>query len=393
MKKILTGLVLSALCASAFGATTPSPEMLKDKSLFEKVDLFEPPQIFSDKAANAALLRDYEANPSSYKTSQLMPIAVCYLSFGDLKKSKAAFEAYLSSNPKNLRAIRTLGTISLLSKDIDKAIEYYKRAIADGDKKSVVFLCSAYIMSNKMDEIKPYLDTLKNLAKTDLEALNVVLIYAGKDKKNFDEALLKETLANIDARKVLETATPDGMSTILRIYIATRNLWNASAIVVPARAAALAEAWPLAMSAYKKILEEQPDNPLALRGISVVAFRTGDVFGSADYIMKAYKLGDKEAAADGINLFLFSRNISIWKMFEKLVDDLKLSPQVRAGLVQFAVGQDDCADMFYRALSGEKSKLLFEDEGVVKLIEEGVKKYSSDARAAEITKRLQESKK
>ncbi len=380
------------MCVSAFGAEA-SPEMLKDKSLFENADLFEPPQIFADKAANAALLRDYEANPSAYKNSQLMPIAVCYLSFGDLKKSKVAFEAFLSAQPKNLRAIRTLGTINLLSKDVDKAIEYYKKAIADGDQKSVVFIGSAYIMSQKLDEIKPYLKTLKKLAKTDLEALNVVMIYAGRDKKKFDEPLIKEVLDNVDARKLLESATPDGMSTILRIYIATGKLWNTTAMIIPARAAALAEAWALAMSAYKKILAEQPENPLALRGMSVVAFRTGDVFGAADYIMKAYKLGDKEAAADGVNLFLFSRNISIWNMFEKLVDDSKLSPQVRAGLVQYAVGQDNCADMFYRALAGDKSDLLFKDAGVLKLIEEGLKKYSSDSRSAEVAKRFKESKK
>lgn len=392
MKKILTMFVISLIAVAGFGQEA-TPALLKNKEAFEKTELFDSPQVFADKASNASLLRDYELNKATYKNTQLLPVAVCYLSFGDMKKAKETFEAFLSAKPDNLRAIRTLGTISLLSKDIDKAIEYYKKAISLGDEKSVVFIGSAYIMANKQDEIKPYLPTLKKLAKTNLEALNVVLIYAGRDKKAFDETLAREVLGSIDARKVLESATPDGMSTILRIYVATRTLWNTTAMLIPARSAALVEAWPLAMQTYKKILEEQPDNPLALRGMSVVAFRTGDVFGSADYIMKAYKAGDKDAAMDGIELFLLSRTRAVWDKFKDLAKDMSPNPQVCAGIVQYAVSQDDCADMFYYASLSKNSELLYKDEAVLKLLEEGVKKYASDKRSSEVAKRIKESKK
>ncbi len=380
--------------AIATFAVPASPELLKDKASFENTDLFDSPVVFSDKAANAALLRDYEANRAAYKNSQLFPIAVCYLSFGDLKKSKEAFETFLSVKPDNLRAMRNLGNISLLMKDIDKAVEYYKKAIKGGDEKSVIFLGSAYIMSNKTAEIKDYLPILKKLSKTNLEALNVVMIYALRDKKNLDEKLAKEVLDNIDVAKVLESATFEGMSTILRIYVASSKLWGTTAMIIPARAAAIVEAWPLANSTYKKILAEQPNNPIALRGMSVVSYRTGDVLGAANQIMKAYECGDKDAALDGLNLFLLSKNRSIWGMFEKLVDDAKLNPQIRAGLIQISVQQDDCVDMFYRAaLNGQNTELLYSDEGVSKLIEEGLKKYSSDKRAAEVSKKLKELKK
>ena len=392
MKKILTMFVISLFAIVGFGQAS-TPELLKNKEMFEKTDLFEPPQVFADKAVNASVLRDYELNKATYKSSQLLPVAVCYLSFGDMKKAQETFEAFLSAKPNNLRAIRTLGTISLLSKDIDKAIEYYKKAIALGDEKSVVFVGSAYIMANKQDEIKPHLPVLKKLAKTNLEALNVVLIYAGRDKKNFDEALAKEVLASVDARAVLESATPDGMSTILRIYVATRKIWNTTAMLVPARAATLVEAWPLAMQVYKTILAEQPNNPLALRGVSVVAFRTGDVFGAADYIMKAYKAGDKDAAMDGVELFLLSRNRAVWDMFKDIAKGMSPNPQVCAGLVQYAVSQDDCIDMFYFASLSKNTDLLYKDQAVSKLLEEGAKKYSSDKRSAEVLKRLKEFKK
>lgn len=172
--------------------------------------------------------------PPRTKPDQLLPVAVCYLSFGDIPKSKAAFESFLKTSPKNIRALRTLGTISLLSKDFDTAMRYYKTAIAAGDEKSNVFLGSAYIMANKADEVKPLLPVLEKLAKTNLEALNVVMFYAGRDRKNFDRELVQKVLADVDARSVLESATPDGMSTVLRLYLATRDMWPVSALAVPA---------------------------------------------------------------------------------------------------------------------------------------------------------------
>ena len=104
-------------------------------------------------------------------------------------------------------------------------MRYYKTAIAAGDEKSNVFLGSAYIMANKADEVKPLLPVLEKLAKTNLEALNVVMFYAGRDRKNFDRELVQKVLAGVDARSILESATPDGMSTVLRLYLATRDMW------------------------------------------------------------------------------------------------------------------------------------------------------------------------
>jgi len=389
MKKILTAAVFSA-AAIAFAAS--GPELLKDKASFENTDLFEPPEVFADRAANVALLRDYEANPAAYKSSQLLPIAVCYLSFNDLPKAKTAFETFLTAKPNNVRALRTLGTISLLMKDVNSSIEYYKKAIAAGDEKSVVFLGSAYIMSGKAAEIEKYLPTLKKLAKENLEAFNVAFIYAGRDKEKLDEQLAKELLASADPRKLLESATPDGMSTVLRLYLATRKIWDSRMAIVPARSAALAEAWALAMEMYKNILADRPNDPLALRGMSVVAFRTGDIMGAADYIMRAYNNGEKAAAMDGVELFLLSKDFDVWKKFSKLAADMKPTVQVRAGLVQYAAGRDDCSDMFYFAALGENSELLYKDEAVSKLLEEGAKKYGRDKRSSEVLKKLAEAK-
>lgn len=192
---------------------------------------------------------------------------------------------------------------------------------------------------------------------------------------------------------MLETATPDGMSTILRIYMMTKNAWPTPIRVIPARSAALAEIWPLALSTYKEVLKEDPKNAIALRGMGLVSYRTGDVLGAADYVMKAYDAGDKDAIFDGIDLFLLSRDRSIWEKFIPYAKNLKMSPQMRAALVQYAVGRDDSADVFYFGALGENNDLLFKDEAVVKLLEDGVKKYSSDSRAAEVSKKLKASKK
>ncbi len=388
MKKIFAILTLATIAASGFAAEKPSPALLKDKANFSKTELFEPREVFADKDANAALLRDYEANPSAYKPDQLLPVALCYLSFGDIPKAKSALESFLKVSPKNVRALRTLGTISLLSKDLDRAMLYYKGAIDGGDEKSVVFLCSAYIMTQRFDDIKPYVAKLEKMAKTNLEALNVVLFYAGRDKKSFDETLAKRVLSSIDARAVLGSATPDGMSTVFRLFMATGKIWPVSSLTVPARAAALAEMWPVALKTYKKVLAAEPNNAVALRGMGLVAYRTGDIMGAADFIMKAYKTGDKEAASDGFDLFLLSHERKVWEIFQPYIKDIKPAPQLLADCVQWSVGRDDSADVFYFGALGANADPLYKDEGVVKLLQEGAKKYASDARSAEVLKKL-----
>ena len=55
----------------------------------------------------------------------------------------------------------------------------------------------------------------------------------------------------------------------LRLYLGSRKLWTPSASVVPARAAALMESWPLALEIYNGILKAEPENALALRGLSL----------------------------------------------------------------------------------------------------------------------------
>ena len=61
MKKIFAILTLATIVGTGFAAEKPSPALLKDKANFSKTELFEPREVFADKGANAALLRDYEA--------------------------------------------------------------------------------------------------------------------------------------------------------------------------------------------------------------------------------------------------------------------------------------------------------------------------------------------
>lgn len=49
--------------------------------------------------------------------------------------------------------------------------------------------------------------------------------------------------------------------------------------------------------------------------------------------------------------------------------------------------------MFYAAALGKNSGLLYKDAQVLKLIEEGVKKFSSDARAKQVLDNIEAAKK
>jgi tetratricopeptide (TPR) repeat protein len=150
----------------------------------------------------------------------------------------------------------------------------------------------------------------------------------------------------------------------------------------------LLEQWTIALDCYKKALNENPNDSIALRGMGLVQYRLGDITTAANSIKKAYDNGDKDAAVDGIELFLLSKYRFVWNMFKDKVDVSKMSLDVRAGLVQYASEQKDCADMFFNALKQKDSDILFTDTKVRSLVRMGLDKYATDPRAKDIAKRL-----
>lgn len=86
--------ILAAVMALGAFAQGNTPEMLKKKELFSKPELFENAAIFSSAAANVELIKDYEANPAAYASSQLVPIATCYMAMGNIAKARAALEQF-----------------------------------------------------------------------------------------------------------------------------------------------------------------------------------------------------------------------------------------------------------------------------------------------------------
>lgn len=185
----------------------------------------------------------------------------------------------------------------------------------------------------------------------------------------------------------------DGLSAILRIYLAKRDLWPATALAIPARAAALGELWLPALQAYEKALEANPKDIMALRGVSLVYYRTGDVQRAIDSIKAAMAAGDKEAASDGVELAIITARQDIWDQFKEAAKSIKINPAVRAGMVQFSNSRDGYADMFFMACEGEGSEPLFKDAGVMELIANGLKKYGTDPRAAALKSKYDEAAK
>ena len=85
---------------------------------------------------------------------------------------------------------------------------------------------------------------------------------------------------------------------------------------------------------------------------------------------------------------MLSKYRFIWNDFKDKVDISKLSLDIRAGLVQYASTQKDCADMFFNALKDKSSEPLFKDKKVGDLIRKCLDIYSKDTRAKEVATRL-----
>ena len=392
MKKLLYIFLTLAFVSTAMAQDT-TPGMLKQRKFFDKPELYEALSIYSNREANAELIREYEAKPAEFKPEQLMPVVSCYMAFNNIPAAKKTLELFLVARPNNQRALRTMGTLCLLSNDHQGAIDNFKKAYESGDKTALKSLASAYLLAKQPAALKSYIDSLKEMAKKDLEALNIVLIYAEGDKNTQDEAMFKEVLSSVDTREILRGASMDGLSAILRIYLAKRDLWPATALAIPARAAALGELWLPALQAYEKALEANPKDIMALRGVSLVYYRTGDVQRAIDSIKAAMAAGDKEAASDGVELAIITARQDIWDQFKEAAKSIKINPAVRAGMVQFSNSRDGYADMFFMACEGEGSEPLFKDAGVMELIANGLKKYGTDPRAAALKSKYDEAAK
>ncbi len=388
MKKILFTAFVFVLGLSSFGAVKKTPDLLKQKEKFSDIALFEAKSIYVNRNANIELLKQYQSNPSAYKSSELFPIAICYLTVRDLPRSKTALESMLKDNPKSIPIWRTLGSVNFLSGDLNESIKCYQKSVELGDEFSAIYCSSALTLAKRASEVKPFLPILQKFAKTHLEALNVLLTYSIEFPSKEIDKILEDVFANIEARRVIVSATPDSFRLVLRIYMAKPSIWTIDSLVIPARAAALFEQWKLALDTYQKVLEKFPNNPIALRGMGLVQYRLGDVSSAAKSIEKAYKMGDKDAAIDGVELFLLSKYRFIWDMFSDKIDVSKASLDVRAGLVQYAASQTDCADMFFTALKDSSSDVLFKDSKVRALIQQCLDKYGSDIRAKDIAKRM-----
>ncbi len=377
--------VITTLC---FGKNVVvSPELLKQKDKFSDIKLFESKRIYSDRNANIALLKDYENNPKAYKDNQLFPIAICYLTTRDFSKAKTVLNKLIGDDERNIIVLRTLGSVNFLMRDLDASIDAYKKAVSHGDEFSAIYCSSALTLAKRPAEIKQFLPILQKFAKTNLEALNVLITYTMRFKSPENEKILKDTIKAVDSRKVLMSANPESLRLHLRLYTTNPNIWTPSALVVPARAAALFEDWILAVDCYKKVLKAEPKNLLALRGMGLVHYRLGDVTSASNSIKKAYEYGDKDSAIDGIELFLLSKYRFIWDEFKDKVDISKLSLDIRAGLIQYASTQKDCADMFYNAVKDFSSEPLFKDPKVRSLIRQCLDAYSNDSRAKAVAER------
>ena len=115
MKKIVQFLLIFLFSVSLNAVEElPNPDFLKQKNKFDNIKLFESKAIYRNTRANIELLKDYQKNPTSYKDSQLFPIAISYLSVRDFKKSREVLDKLSKAVPKNIVVWRTLGSACFL---------------------------------------------------------------------------------------------------------------------------------------------------------------------------------------------------------------------------------------------------------------------------------------
>ena len=215
-----------------------------------------------------------------------------------------------------------------------------------------------------------------------------MLSYAYRNQNNRDVELAKRSINAAQAGEMLKNSSLDTFVMALNLYTVEKGVWNANALILPARGAMLSGHWGLARSLYSEILEANPDNIDALKGKSIVEFNLGGINEASALLDKILALGDKSAINDAMELFIVSKNQGIFDKYKKNFENFDFSPKVRLAMLGFAANTDGRADMLFMALSGEGVKPLLENERIAGEIKTVLKKYESDPRSKEFLKKL-----
>lgn len=391
MKKLIcTLLACSIMCGVAFSQdkTQKTPDLLKNRANFEKSELFDTDFVFSNREVNDKVIKDYEASPLLYSDESLLPVAICYMTVQNVDKAKELLKKFLVKRPKNIQALNVLGTLEFLTKNEAGALELYKKAYALGDRECVKSMANIALATRKIEGIAPYAEDMKKMAKTDLQPFEIMLIYANRDPKKFDERLYKELISSLDVDAALKTATFDTLQTSVNLYLGHPELWTGKSVLIPARGAVIASAWPLANELYNKVLEKDKNNTMALRGRAIVEYNIGGVIDAAKLVKKAIDLNDKDAINDAMELYLLSKDEKIWDMFSKYFKGSEFLPNVRLNMLVYATQSDDKPELFYMALTGKGSELLLSEKNFAELINKGLGKYGSDKRSVDIKSKM-----
>lgn len=390
MNKFVTFLLALAVSGATLCAAqkAQSFEVLKDKSNFAKVELFEDEAVFANPQINIGVVKAYEENPSAYSDSELLPVAICYMTLRQPQRTLELLDKFMAYAPKNVRAIRTYATLILLEGKKDKALELYKKAYDLGDKEVVKSIASAYVYMGTPDAIAPYLPELETFAKDDLFPFSMVLIYAYRNPDAKDLNIAKRVIDALDAKKAMENAASDSLVTILNMYLSEKSVWKPEALIIPAKGAVISGHLGLAKEIYNSILEKNPNDTSALRGRAIVEFKLGGVMEAANLVKRAIDAGDKSAINDAMELAIVSKNGEVYKMFEPLFGGFDFNVQLRLTMLNFAANNDGNPEIFFMSLAGDNGELLLKEPTLKPVISEGLKKYSSDARSAKIREKL-----
>ncbi|MFI3290353.1 MAG: hypothetical protein R3Y46_00585 [Opitutales bacterium] len=384
MKKLI--ILLASILTLAASLNAQSPEFLKDRANFSDFKKFESPAIYTNLQANADLIANYEANPASFKDEELFPVIMAYMSSRKVNEGEALLLKHTKAVPANIAAIRNLASIAMIKGDAAQSIALYKTAAATGDELALKSLASAYVISKQIGEIKTILAPLSELAKTDLEAANILLIYAiSEDVK--DETLAKNVIASLNLDEILKTTKIDALNTAYNLYKNRPEIWSGDAILVPARVAILSFDWTTAGEAVDKVLKSNPKNTLALKTKAIVEYKTGDVNAGFKYIAQAVALGDKSAFNDFIELAVVKGQSDKIKNNMTALMNAELNVKSNIMLVRYGLARND-ADAFFLGLLGKNSDVLFTNEQNKLIIAEGLKKFSTDSRAKAVEAKL-----
>jgi tetratricopeptide (TPR) repeat protein len=367
-------------------------------------------QAVSSADVRRELITEYETSLQRLQDDRLLAVAISYAKEGKYTNAVPVYKRFLVSHPKQIRALRGLGTTYLYLERHEEAINYLRKSWSLGDIDSLSTLAVAYVRSGKYAQMEDLVSALVQHSQGDAEIVNCLIAYAifykdppdaklvlkalaglrDQDILQRDDTtqLLSEVVARFGRDPALEMAQLPVLGKIIHGYEADPQKWPANRRTYVADSYCLAGQHTKGEPIYRELLKENPDDVSALRGLGIaLAYQRKFTDGIAP-LRKAWSHKDKLSLSALTACHMGARDFDGMKdLIPFLLERRKEDMESLSTVLAYSIAREPTdRELFFKAIDGFTDDELLRNQEVTNNTVLGLKLFGEKQRAERLRK-------